>query len=117
MNRERAGMKYLEREGLFYDDSGSMTYDHDGSGSGFYPCNVYRLAKGTFTEIGTGWYSYQEDEEGNLLQEEYYWEGRAVTKAVYEMRLRELIDAGRCKKPGSLYTEEEIMKALTQVSR
>lgn len=115
INREQAGMKYLERQGLLYDDSGSVSCDHDGD-RGFYPCNVYRLARGNFTEIGTGWYAYQEDEEGNLLQEEYYWEGRAVTKAVYEMRLRELIDTRRCVEP-TLCTEKEINKILTQGSR
>lgn len=116
INRYRAGMKYLEHQGLLYNDNGSISHDHDGD-RGFYPCNVYRLSKGTFTKIGTGWYAYQEDEEGNLLSEEYCWEGRPVTKSVYGMRLRELIDTSRCVEPATLYKEKEITKILTQDSR
>lgn len=106
MNRERAGMRYLEHEGLLYDNSGSMD---------FYPCNVYELTKGTFTEIGTGWYYEHEDEEGNLSKE-YYWEGRLVTKTAYESNLRKLIDTTRCVEPSSLYTEKKFMRILTHDS-
>ncbi len=116
INRYRAGMKYLDRQGLLYNDTGSISHDHDGD-RGYFPCNVYRLSKGTFTEIGTGWYEYQEDEEGNLLYEGYYWEGSPVTKSVYEMRLRGLIDIRRCVEPTTRYKEKEIRKILTQDSR
>lgn len=113
INRYRAGMKYLERQGLLYNDTGDISYDHDGD-RGYFPCNVYRLSKGTFTEIGMGWYEYRKDAEDNLLYEGYYWEGSPVTKSVYETRLRELIDPSRCVEPAPRYKEKKILKILTQ---
>lgn len=104
VNRERGGMKYIEHGGLLYSGYGAM---------GFYPCNVYRLEKGDFSEIGTGWYSDYTDENGNIYYD-YFWEDSAVTEAEFEARINELIDTSKCVGPSLLYAEDEILKILME---
>ncbi len=101
MNRERVGLHYMEHGGLLYSESGNM---------GFYPCNIYRLEKGEFSEIGTGWYSESYKEE--TVNFDYFWEGRPVTEIGYEAHIMELIDKPACVRPTELYTKEEILRML-----
>lgn len=77
---------------------------------GFYPCNIYRLEKGEFSEIGTGWYSESYKEE--TVNFDYFWEGRPVTEIGYEAHIMELIDKPACVRPTELYTKEEILRML-----
>ena len=102
MNRERSGMKYIEHGGLLYNGNGN---------TGFYPCNIYMLEKGVFSEIGTGWYAEYSDEEGSLRYE-YFWEGKAVTEAEFEAHIDELIDREKCVEPSVMYSEEEMLERL-----
>ncbi len=101
MNRERVGLQYMERVGLLYSESGNM---------GFNPCNIYKLDKGTFSEIGTGLCSEIYDEEE--VSFEYFWEGCPVTENEYEARIAELIDKSACVELAELYTKEEILEIL-----
>lgn len=102
MNRERSGMKYIEHGGLLYNGNGN---------TGFYPCNIYMLEKGVFSEIGTGWYAEHSDEEGSLRYE-YFWEGKAVTEAEFEAHIDELIDREKCVEPSVMYSEKEMLERL-----
>ena len=102
MVRDRGGIEYIEYGGLLYSDWGN---------AGFYPCNVYMLEKGTFSEIGTGWYSDYADEQGNICYD-YFWEGSAVTEAEYEAYIDERIDRSGCVEPTLLYSEDEILEIL-----
>ncbi len=102
MVRDRGGIEYIEYGGLLYCDWGN---------AGFYPCNVYMLEKGAFSEIGTGWYSEYADEQGNICYD-YFWEGRAVTEAEYEAYIDERIDRSGCVEPSLLYSEDEILEIL-----
>ena len=104
INRERSGMQYIERGGLLYNGNGA---------TGFYPCNIYALEKGVFSEIGTGWYIERGDKEGNILYE-YFWAGKAVTEAAFEAHIDELIDREKCAEPSVLYSEEEILEILAE---
>ncbi|MDE5931029.1 MAG: hypothetical protein K2H40_00895, partial [Lachnospiraceae bacterium] len=104
MNRERGGTRYIERGGLLYNDYGAM---------GFYPCNIYMLEKGEFSEIGTGWYSDHADEQGNVYYE-YFWEGKLVTEAEFEACIDALIDRTKCVEPSLKYLEEEILEILME---
>ncbi|MDE7271480.1 MAG: hypothetical protein K2N95_00200 [Lachnospiraceae bacterium] len=103
MNRERCGMQYIEYGGLLYNGNGNM---------GFYPCNVYSLEKGVFSEIGTGWISEHFDEQGNFDDYVYFWEDSAVTEAEFEASVDELIDRSKCVEPSVLYSENEILEIL-----
>lgn len=102
MSRERSGMKYIEYGGLLYNGNGA---------TGFYPCNVYRLEKGVFSEIGTGWYTEYDDGEGNIRQD-YFWKDKAVTEDEFEGYIDELIDREKCVEPSLLYSEEEMLERL-----
>lgn len=104
MNRERIGIAYIEHDGLLYNMNGAM---------GFYPCNIYLLEKGKFSEIGTGHYHQYMDGQGNIY-EDYFWEGRAVTEAEYNASINELIDTSKCIEPSFLYSEAEILELLTE---
>lgn len=101
MNRERVGLRYLEHGGLLYSESGN---------TGFYPCNIYRLEKGTFSEIGTGWYS--ETYEGEDVTFDYFWEEYPVTEDEYEAQIAERIDRTGCVEPSEWYTKEEMLELL-----
>ncbi len=101
MNRGRVGLRYMEHGGLLYSESGNM---------GFSPCNIYRLEKGEFSEIGTGWCS--ESYDGETVNFDYFWEGRPVTETEYEAQIAELIDKSVCVEPAKLYTKEEILEIL-----
>lgn len=103
MNRGRVGLRYMEYGGLLFSQSGNM---------GFYPCNIYRLEKGRFSEIGTGWYS--ESYDGENIDMSYFWEGSPVTEAEYEAHIGELIDTKGCVEPSVLYTREEILEILEE---
>lgn len=103
LNRDRGGIKYMEYGGLFYSDWGN---------AGFYPCDVYMLERGTFSEIGTGWYSDYADEQGNIYFD-YFWDGRAVTEAAYESHIDELIDRSKCTEPSLMYSKGEILEVLS----
>lgn len=103
MNRDRSGMRYIEYGGLLYNGNGN---------AGFYPCNIYMLEKGVFSEIGTGWYSDHSDEQGNVYYE-YFWEDSAVTEDEFEAHIDELIDRSKCIEPSMIYTESEILEILT----
>lgn len=102
MNRDRVGIRYIEYGSLLYNESGAM---------GFYPCNIYMLEKGEFSEIGTGWSYEKFDERGNL-NFDYYWEGSPVTEAEYREYLNEMIDTSECIEPPVLYSEDEILEIL-----
>lgn len=102
MNRDRVGIRYMEYGGLLYNANGAM---------GFYPCNIYMLEKGEFSEIGTGWSYERFDEQGNLYFD-YYWEGSPVTEAEYREYLNEMIDTSECIEPSVLYSEDEILEIL-----
>lgn len=91
----------------------SLLYVSGYGAMGFYPCNVYRLEKGDFSEIGTGWYSDYTDENGNIYYD-YFWEDSAVTEAEFEARINELIDTSKCVGPSLLYAEDEILKILME---
>lgn len=101
MNRGRVGLCYMEHSGLLYSESGNM---------GFYPCNIYRLLKGEFSEIGTGWCT--ETYDGENVNFDYFWEGRPVEETEYEAQIAELIDKPACVEPEKLYTKEEILEIL-----
>ena len=103
MNRDRVGLRYMEYGGLLYSQSGNM---------GFYPCNIYRLEKGTFSEIGTGWCS--ESFDGENMDMSYFWEGNPVTEKEYEAHIGELIDTSACVEPSELYTKEEVLEILEE---
>lgn len=104
MNRDRCGIAYIEHGGLLYNANGAM---------GFYPCNVYMLKKGTFTEIGTGWCLESADEQGNICYD-YFWEGQAVTEAEFNASIDELIDTSECVIPSPVYSEDEIWELLIE---
>lgn len=103
MNRGRSGIAYIERGGLLYNGNGN---------AGLYPCNVYMLEKGEFSEIGTGWYTEHFDEQGNF-EYVYFWEDCVVTEAGFEASVDELIDRSKCVEPSVIYTENEILEILT----
>jgi len=103
MNRCRSGMGYIEYGSLLYNENGA---------TGFYPCNIYRLEKGVFSEIGTGWCNDHCDAQGNIYYE-YFWEDNVVTEAEFEAHIDELIDRSKCVVPSVLYTEDEILEMLT----
>lgn len=105
MNRERGGIEYLEYGGLFYSDWGNM---------GFYPCNVYMLEKGEFSEIGTGWISENYDAEKEDADYDHFWEGSQMTEAEYEECLNKLIDTTQCIEPAELYTQDEMLEILAK---
>ncbi len=102
MNRDRIGIAYMEHGGLLYNRNGAM---------GFYPCNIYRLERGEFSEIGTGWYLEYDDGQGNV-RDDYYWEGSAVTETEYEAHIDKLIDTSKCVEPSLLYSEDEMLEIL-----
>ncbi len=101
MNRGRIGLHYMEHGGLLYSYSGNM---------GFYPCNIYMLEKGEFSEIGTGW--WKETGDGENIKFDYFWEGVPVTENECKTRIAELIDMSACVEPEELYTKEEILEIL-----
>lgn len=98
MNRERVGLRYMEYGGLLYGTAGN---------AGLYPCNIYMLEKGKFSEIGTGWYTENSDEENIFV--DYFWEDRPVTETEYEAHIEELIDTSKCIEPSVLYSRDEIL--------
>lgn len=102
LNRDRGGIRYIEYGGLFYSDWGLM---------GFYPCNVYALEKGEFSEIGTGWIREDNDVENEYYGFDYFWEGSLMTEEEYEECLNTLIDTSQCIEPGE-YTKDEILEIL-----
>ena len=104
LNRDRGGIKYIEYGGLFYSDWGLM---------GFYPCNVYALEKGEFSEIGTGWISEDNDVENEYYGFDYFWEGSLMTEEEYKECLNTLIDTSQCIEPGE-YTKDEILEILAR---
>ncbi|MDE6386456.1 MAG: hypothetical protein K2L82_01465, partial [Lachnospiraceae bacterium] len=101
MNRERVGLQYMEYGGLLYSTAGNY---------GFYPCNIYTLEKGKFSEIGTGWYS--ENIDGENICMDYFWEDNPVTETEYEAHIEELIDTSKCIEPSVLYSKDEILEIL-----
>ncbi|MDE6750308.1 MAG: hypothetical protein K2K21_14785 [Lachnospiraceae bacterium] len=103
MNRDRGGIKYIEYGGLLYSDWGNM---------GFYPCNIYMLEKGEFSEIGTGWISDHYDEETAIVYYTYYWEGKEMTETEYEECIKEKIDKSKCIEPSVLYSRDEMLEIL-----
>lgn len=105
MNRERGGIQYLEYGGLFYSDWGNM---------GFYPCNVYMLDKGEFSEIGTGWISENYDAEKEDADYDHFWEGSLMTEAEYKECLNKLVDTTQCIEPAELYTQDEMLEILAE---
>lgn len=104
MMRGRGGIKYIEYGGLLYSDWGSM---------GYYPCDIYMLEKGEFSEIGTGWISDHYDEETAIVYYTYYWEGKEVTETEYEECIKEKIDKSKCIEPSVLYSRDEMLEMLT----
>ena len=105
MNRDRGGIQYIEYGGLFYSDWGN---------TGFYPCDVYVLEKGEFSEIGTGWISENNDAEKGFLGFDYFWEGRLMTETEYKECLNKLIDTSQCIRPDEVYTKDEILEILEE---
>ena len=100
INRERGGIQYMEYGGLFYSDWGHR---------GFYPCNVYMLEKGEFSEIGTGWIREDNDVENEYYGFDYFWEGSLMTEEEYRECLNKLIDTSKCIEP-SEHTNSEILE-------
>ena len=100
INRERGGIQYMEYGGLFYSDWGHR---------GFYPCNVYMLEKGEFSEIGTGWIREDNDVENEYYGFDYFWEGSLMTEEEYKECLNKLIDTSKCIEPGE-HTNSEILE-------
>ncbi|MDE5598147.1 MAG: hypothetical protein K2J04_09965, partial [Lachnospiraceae bacterium] len=105
MNRERGGIEYIEYDGLLYSGWGN---------AGFYPCNVYMLEKGEFSEIGTGWTSENNDAEKGFLGYDYFWEGSLTTEEEYNVCLNKLIDTSQCIEPAELYIKDEILEILAR---
>lgn len=106
MNRGRIGIEYMEYGGLLYSSSGS---------TGFYPCNIYMLEKGEFSEIGTGWYTeHQYDKELQEICYSYFWEDSLVTEAEFVAHINERIDTSKCVEPSVLYTKDEILEILAE---
>ena len=105
MNRDRGGIQYIEYGGLFYSDWGN---------TGFYPCDVYVLEKGEFSEIGTEWISENNDAEKGFLGFDYFWEGRLMTETEYKECLNKLIDTSQCIRPDEVYTKDEILEILEE---
>lgn len=103
MNRDRGGIKYIEYGGLLYSDWGNM---------GFYPCNIYMLEKGEFSEIGTGWIR-ERVYDNTIIGYAYYWEGKEVTETEYEECIKEKIDKSKCIEPSVLYSRDEMLEILT----
>ncbi|MDE5866552.1 MAG: hypothetical protein K2H31_08145, partial [Lachnospiraceae bacterium] len=103
MNRDRGGIKYIEYGGLLYSDWGNM---------GFYPCDIYMLEKGEFTEIGTGWIRERFDDEHMFIGYVHYWEGKEVTETEYEELIKEKIDKSKCIEPSVLYSRDEMLEVL-----
>lgn len=104
MNRERGGINYIEYGGLLYSGWGNM---------GFYPCNIYMLEKGEFSEIGTGCIRESFDDENTFIGYAYYWEGKEVTETEYEECIKEKIDKSKCIEPSVLYSRDEMLEMLT----
>ena len=106
INRGRTGIEYMEYGGLLYSSSGN---------AGFYPCNIYMLEKGEFSEIGTGWYAdHYYDEERQEIYFSYFWEDSPVTEAEFVAHIDELIDTSKCVEPSELYTKDEILEILAE---
>lgn len=101
MNRDRVGIEYMEYGGLLYSMSGAMGYN---------PCNIYKLEKGEFSEIGTGHESEYQDDG---IYFKYFWEGKEVTETEYEAYINELIDTSKCIKPPYVCSKDEILEMLT----
>ena len=96
----------MEYGGLFYSDWGNM---------GFYPCDVYMLERGEFSEIGTGWLSEARDEENpDNWGFDYFWEGSLMTETEYKECLNKLIDTTQCIEPAELYTQDEMLEILAE---
>lgn len=102
MNRDRVGIEYIEYGGLLYNMAGAM---------GSYPCNIYMLEKGEFTEIGTGSEYERQDDEQNIYFE-YLWEGKEVTEAEYMAHINNLIDTSKCVEPSVVYSKNEMLEML-----
>lgn len=102
MNRDRVGIEYIEYGGLLYNMAGAM---------GYYPCNIYMLEKGEFTEIGTGSEYERQDDEQNIYFE-YLWEGKEVTEAEYMAHINNLIDTSKCVEPSVMYSKDEMLEML-----
>lgn len=103
MVRGRGGIRYIEYGGLLYSDWGNM---------GFYPCDIYMLEKGEFSEIGTGWLRERID-DNTFIDYAYYWEGKEVTETEYEECIKEKIDKSKCIEPSVLYSRDEMLEMLT----
>ena len=103
MNRDRGGIKYNECSGLLYSDWGNM---------GFYPCDIYMLEKGEFSEIGTGWVRERWYDNYTFLGYAYYWAGKEVTETEYEECIKEKIDKSKCIEPSVLYSRDEMLEML-----
>lgn len=101
MNRDRVGIAYIEYGGLLYNRTGAM---------GSYPCNIYMLEKGEFTEIGTGC-EYEHQDEQNIYYV-YFWEGKEVTEEEYMKHINNLIDTSKCVEPSVLYSKDEMLEML-----
>lgn len=104
VNRERGGLRYIERGGRLCSWYGA---------TGFYPFNIYMLEKGEFSEIGTGWSSDYADEQGNVCFD-FFWEDSPVTEEEFYACIRELIDLSECVEPSLLYSEEEMLELLEE---
>lgn len=107
MNRDRGGIKYIEYGGLLYSDWGN---------TGFYPCDIYSLEKGEFSEIGTGWLRERID-DNTFIDYAYYWEGKEVTETEYEECIKEKIDKSKCIEPSVLYSRDEIINVMLLKSK
>ena len=91
--------KYMEYGGRFYIRDGD--------------CNVYKLEKGEFSVIGTGWFN-EHYYFYTGFQYKYFWEGREVTETEYEACINELIDTSECVEPSMLHTKDEMLEMLAE---
>ncbi|MDE5589694.1 MAG: hypothetical protein K2J60_11250 [Acetatifactor sp.] len=92
-------IKYIEHDGRFY------TRDRF--------CDVYRLEKGEFSKIGTGWV-YEHYYFYTGFRYKYFWEGTEVTEEELEECLNKLIDTTQCIEPAELYTQDEMLERLAE---
>lgn len=114
---EACGILRYYNYGYGYEGIQYIRMNADGSTESdgeFYPCNVYKLEKGEFSEIGTGWISENYDAEEEYLDYDHFWEGSLMTEAEYKECLNKLIDTSKCIEPTELYTQDEMLEILAK---
>lgn len=103
----RIGTVYIERSGLMCTDTGHM---------GYYPLKITRLENGQFTCIASGLHTENvlitEGKEEPIIEDEYKWENKTVSREEYEKSIGAVFDRNRGIYPENKYSEEEIFAVL-----